>query len=90
MTNITDTIIQSAINEMSNEFDSHDLIFWLMQKHPQEYTKDLYKNRNAEDPIRELHRKIGLKLQGTGLTKLGKLKSLNVRCSPTENVKWKK
>ena len=90
MEDITEGIIQNAIDEMDPIFDSHKIISWIMKNNPQEYTKELYRCVNAKDPIRELNRQIGSALNKFNLIQLGDQNSPNVRGSDTPNMQWKK
>ena len=57
-----DTVFESVLEKMGEQFDSHDFIFEMMRHFPREYTYSLYECRRSKDPIQTLHAKIGRKL----------------------------
>lgn len=86
---ITAEILQSISKELGNEFDSHDIIFSLMRKHPREYATDLFGFVSSPDPILSLHASIGQRLLSLNtLIPIRKVKSLNARGEESENQLW--
>jgi hypothetical protein len=57
-----DNVFETVLENMEDQFDSHDFIFEMMRRFPREYTKALYECRRSKDPIQTLHQKIGRKL----------------------------
>jgi hypothetical protein len=88
---ITDDILQSITSELAEEFDSHDVIFAIMRRHPREYVTDLYGFVSSPDPILSLHASIGQRLLRIDtLTPTKRVKSRNVRGEENENQQWRR
>ena len=88
---ITNQMLDDAILAQEATFDSHDVIRLLMQRHPQEYVRDLYTHVKVADPIRTYHALLGKRLSGLGtLEPLGDVDSPNVRGGRTGNQKWRR
>ena len=87
-----DIVFETVLERMEDQFDSHDFIFEMMRRFPQEYTKALYECRRAKDPIQTLHAKIGRKLLDfrPQIRKTRRKSSRNVRGLPSTNQYWKK
>jgi len=87
-----DEVFETALENMSDHFDSHDFIFEMMRRFPREYTKALYECRRAKDPIQTLHGMIGRKLLefSDRIRKTRRKSSRNVRGLPSENFFWEK
>jgi hypothetical protein len=64
LTAITDAILKEAVRaQPTDEFDSHDVIFWISRNHPRPYAQDLYLGLQDEnDPFVSLHTAIGRRL----------------------------
>lgn len=91
MNNVSDDMIRALIQEMPEVFDSHALIFRIMQRHPQEYVRDAFALINENnDPIHLLHMRLGARFEGLGLTKTRRVTSTNVRGENTENQDWRR
>jgi len=89
---LKDTVFESILDSMEDEFESHDFIFAMMRRFPREYTQSLYECRRAKDPIQTLHAKIGRKLSDMKgrIVKMRKKSSRNVRGLTSSNQFWKK
>ncbi|MBK7078173.1 MAG: hypothetical protein IPH44_38500 [Myxococcales bacterium] len=88
---ITDDILRAVVAELGEEFDSHDVIFSIMRRHPREYATDLYGLVESDDPILSLHASLGRRLLGLDeLTPTKRIKSMNVRGEETENQQWRR
>ncbi|MBN1163385.1 MAG: hypothetical protein JXB45_02290 [Candidatus Krumholzibacteriota bacterium] len=87
-----DEVFETILNNMENDFDSHDFIFEMMRHFPRQYTNALYQCRRSKDPIQTLHAKIGRKLLGFEgkIVKTRKKASRNTRGLPSTNQHWKK
>ena len=90
---ITDDILEEAVRAQdSDEFDSHDVIFWIMQNHPRPYAQDLHLALQDEgDPFVNLHMAIGrrmARLNDIVEQQHRKPTSLNVRGEETECEAW--
>lgn len=61
---ITDSILEEAVRaQESDEFDTHDVIFWISRNRPRPYVQDLYLGLQDEgDPFVNLHTAIGRRL----------------------------
>lgn len=90
---ITEQMIREAIVHMKDEFDSHDVIRWIMRKYPKEYANQLceYNVNNDKDPFPILHSQISQVVGRTTLVaKTTRKISTNARLSDTENQGWRK
>ena len=92
---ITDGILGNAIRAQNEDsFDSHKIIFWIMQYRPREYVHDLnLALDDLGDPFVNLHCAIGRRL--ATLSSLiqqqhEKNKSTNVRGEETECELWQR
>ena len=87
-----DEVFETILENLGDEFDSHDFIFEMMRRFPREYTKALYECRRSKDPIQTLHQKIGRKLLEFRpfIRKLRRKSSRNVRGLPSANQYWAK
>lgn len=90
---ISDAILEQAVwVQLNDEFDSHDVIFWISRNQPREYASDLHVALQDEgDPFISLHTAIGRQL--ASLPHLlqkhnGKVTSLNVRGEQSECQLW--
>ncbi len=61
---ITDEILAEAVQAQDrDEFDTHDVIFWISRNRPRPYAQDLYLAlQNRGDPFVRLHTAIGRRL----------------------------
>ena len=61
---ISDAILEEAVRaQTSDEFDSHDIIFWIARNRPRDYAADLHAALADEgDPFINLHTAIGRRL----------------------------
>jgi hypothetical protein len=91
---ITDGVLGEAIQEQENdEFDTHDVIFWISRNRPRPYVQDLYLALQDDgDPFVSLHTAVGRRL--AALTDLvrqqhRKRRSANVRGEITECEVWR-
>ncbi len=89
---LKDTVFETILGNMKDQFDSHDLIFAMMRHFPREYTSALYECRRAKDPIQTLHSKIGRKLLDFDniIRKTRRKASRNVRGLSSANQRWEK
>lgn len=89
---VTNEMIRALIQEMPEPvFDSHALIFRVMQQYPQEYTRDSYAFVESPDPIRQHHASFGQRLLGIdSIVPTVKKKTMNVRGEQTENQEWRR
>lgn len=92
---IRDAILEEAVRaQESDDFDSHDLIFWISRNRPRPYVQDLYGALEDEgDPFVNLHTAIGRRL--AALTHLveqqqEKRTSLNMRGEETPCERWRR
>lgn len=92
---ITDAILEEAVRaQPTDEFDSHDVIFWISRNHPCPYAQDLYLALQDEgDPFVNLHTAIGRRLVcRASLVRQQHTKrtSVNVRGETTECEVWRR
>lgn len=92
---ITDAILEEAVRaQATDEFDSHDVIFWISRNRPREYVTDLHAALgDAGDPFVNLHTAVGRRL--AALPNLlrqqhRKRRSMNVRGEETECEIWQR
>lgn len=92
---ITDAILEEAVRaQQSDDFDTHDIIFWISRNRPRPYVQDLYLALQDEgDPFVSLHSAIGKRL--AALPDLvqqqhEKRTSPNVRGERTECELWQR
>ena len=92
---ITDEILRNAVQAQdANEFDSHDVIFWIARNRPREYASDLQRALvDAGDPFMNLHSVIAQRL--AALPDLvdqlhRKRTSISVRGEETECEVWRR
>ena len=92
---ITDDILAEAVDaQAGNVFDSHDIIFWVMQNYPRQYAADLHGAMSDEgDPFMNLHMAFGRRL--TALSHLleqqhRKVTSMNARGEETACEVWQR
>jgi hypothetical protein len=91
---ISDAILgQAAAAQPADEFDSHDVIFWVSRNRPREYAADLNAALADDgDPFVNLHTAIGRRL--ASLPQLAqqhrKRVSMNVRGEQTECEVWQR
>ena len=92
---ITDDMLEEAVRaQEADDFDSHDLIFWISRNRPRPYVQDLYGALEDEgDPFVNLHTAIGRRL--AALTHLveqqqEKRTSLNMRGEETPCERWRR
>ena len=90
MPGITDQTLEQAFQNLSEEFDTHEVIQKVMQIAPREYADDLGA-QDVDDPFMTLHSRIGKRLLGFGaIEPTVKVVSMNVRGQENENQKWRK
>ncbi|MHB8878154.1 MAG: hypothetical protein ACYC8T_31035 [Myxococcaceae bacterium] len=90
-THIGKAMLLAAINAMPVEFDSHDLIVYLMRHYPREYVMHLYSRIKQTDPIRQGNADIGKRLARLNqIRKTNRPSSGNIRSGVTENQGWRK
>lgn len=88
---ITDTIINSVLDEMPDDFDTHAFIERLTRLYPSDYTKELCRYKDYDDPFLVLHPLIGKALASNGrVQKMGKVDSPNIGGRSTSNEAWRK
>ncbi|MEO8842498.1 MAG: hypothetical protein ABI704_13070 [Kofleriaceae bacterium] len=94
---VTNDIIRELIREMPDSiFDSHALIFRIMQRYPREYTRDanavLENTAPGTDPITQHHATLGTRFSGieTIAATPRKVSSMNVRGQNTDNQEWRR
>ena len=92
---ISDVILEESVRDQpANEFDSHDVIFWVSRNRPREYVDDLHRALADDgDPFVNLHTAIGRRL--TSLPHLvqqqhRKQVSMNMRGEETECEVWRR
>ena len=95
LTAITDTILEEAVRaQPADEFDTHDIIFWLSRNRPRLYVEDLYRALEDQgDPFKRLHTAIGIRLAGlTAVVEQQHIKgrSPNVRGETSECEVWRR
>jgi len=68
LTAITDAILEEAVRaQPTDEFDTHDVIFWISRNQPRPYAQDLYLGlQDDNDPFVSLHTAIGRRLAALG------------------------
>jgi len=61
---ITDDVLEEAVRaQPAEEFDTHDVIFWISRHRPREYVEGLHAAlQDAGDPFISLHTTIGRRL----------------------------
>ena len=91
---ITDALLEQAVRFQEDEFDSHDVIFWLARNRPREYAADLHESLADEgDPFVNLHTAIGRRLADLGdivQQQHRKRVSMNVRGEETPCEVWRR
>lgn len=92
---ITDAILEEAVRaQQSDEFDTHDIIFWIARRRPRLYAEDLHRAlRDEGDPFKRLHTAIGIRLAGlTAIVQQQHIKgrSPNVRGEVTPCEVWER
>ena len=90
---LTKGIIQQVIDELPDEFDSHEFLRKLMTIAPRVYVNQLKVklDTGAVDPIQTAHSEIAKRLDKVGLLrKLDTVRSMNIRGEVTENQLWQK
>ncbi len=90
---ISRSIIEHAISEIKEDFDSHDLIFWIMKHRPKEYIQELNTDSyiNSSEPFKQLHATIGMNLTHySSITPMGKVTSANLFGNMSSNESWRK
>jgi hypothetical protein len=91
MNHVTDDIIQRAIDELPNQFDSHDFLRKLMLIEPRAYVCELHEKLDTDDPIQQAHAELASQLNRfTSLEKVRRVRSMNIRGQETENQLWRK
>jgi hypothetical protein len=92
---ISDDVLGEAVrSQPSDEFDSHDVIFWISRNRPRDYAADLHVALEDDgDPFLNLHSAIGRRL--AALPRLvqqqhRKQVSMNVRGDQTECEVWRR
>jgi len=90
MGNISDEIVEKAINSLPDVFDTHAVIQTLMMIAPRQYAGDLCAT-SGEDPIQNLHASNGRRLLDFGVIEpTKKVSSANVRGQENKNQEWSK
>ncbi|MCK4575165.1 hypothetical protein KAU34_02015 [candidate division WOR-3 bacterium] len=88
---LRDEQVNEILKLLPEKFDSHAFIFEFMKKYPRDYTKELCKYKDSNDPIRIFHAEIGKLLKrNPNLNALGKNSTINVRGLHSDNEKWHK
>lgn len=88
---ITDTIVNDVIDQMPQQFDSHDFIKRTTRLFPSDYVKELCRLKNHDDPFLVLHPMIARKLASNDrVRQLGKVDSPNIGGNSTSNESWEK
>ena len=92
---VTDAILEEAVrSQQSDEFDSHDVIFWISRSRPRQYVEDLHTAlEDAGDPFVNLHAAIARRLAALPLLvrqQHAKRVSTNVRGEDTECELWRR
>jgi hypothetical protein len=91
MNHVTNAIIQRAIDELPNEFDSHDFLRKLMLIAPHAYVCELHEKLHTDDPILQAHSDIASQLNHfDSLEKVRRIRGMNIRGQETENQLWQK
>lgn len=82
---------QEILDLMPNEFDSHQFILKLAQKHQPEYVRALYACQNVKDraPFREVHKQISQSLNDYAV-RIGERTSPDIFRSDQSNALWRK
>ena len=89
-------IAQAVINELPNDFDSHEFIQKFLTMYEKEYIELLHSYISAKDGriFRAAHAKIGdYLLQNSkqlNIEDTVRVKSMNIKGNNTENQKWAK
>ena len=90
---ITDSILEEGIRAQPvDDFDTHDIIFWISRNCPRPYVQDLYLALQDEgDPFINLHTAIGRRLDRMPpIRGRGKHSSPNVRGEVTSCEVWER
>ena len=88
---ITDTIMNNGIDHMPQRFDSHDFFKRILRLFPSDYTKELCRFQDHNDPFRILHPMIARWLAGSDrVRQMGKVDSPNIGGNSTSNESWEK
>jgi hypothetical protein len=91
---VTDALLEEAIRFQTDEFDTHDVIFWLVRNCPWEYAADLHKSLEDDgDPFDRLHTAIShrlVTLKNVVQQQHRKRVSLNVRGRETACEVWRR
>ena len=92
MTHISNEIILLGIQSMDQKFDTHKLIFWIMENYPRDYINELHDNFiNNKSPYQQLHATIGrLLLQISSIQQQGQITSINLIGKMSSNELWQK
>jgi len=89
---ITDELLLATIQNLPDEFDSHELLRTLATDHPHAYVRELYEKLHTSDPILQAHADIASQLNRElfhgVVAKAGRWPSPNVRGKDTENQVW--
>lgn len=86
---------KEIIDELSNEFDSHEFIKKFMKRHEREYVEMLYKNINTPNGIfravdAEIARFLSVHAVELGIRKDERGSSGNPKMNKSENQSWTK
>jgi hypothetical protein len=91
MTDLTTEKLAAAVASLPTVFDSHDVIRVIMTNNPQEYVRELYEWKDADDPIQAAHADIGESIRAVeGVVPTCKVDSMNIRGRVTKNQQWRK
>jgi hypothetical protein len=88
---ITESIMNDVIDEMPENFDSHDFFRKMNRQKPSKYVEELCFYKDRPDPFFVLHPLIARSLASNDrLKKKGKVKSPNIGGKSTSNESWLK
>ncbi len=92
MQHITDGILRQAVDLQGQVFDTHDVIETITRLAPQEYTLELNRYVNSDDPILSIHPQVGQRLATFTdvIRPMGKVTSTNIGGNETLNDTWEK
>lgn len=88
---IDSTIMDRVLDALPQDFDSHHFIRRLIRMYPSNYTRELARYQDNEDPFLALHPQIAQALaRNSRVRKMGKVDSPNIGGESTSNEAWEK
>jgi len=83
-------VFQDVIDEMPDEFTTHQFILKLAQKYQGLYIEALYPYRESDKPFATLHVELAHQLKNFNLDTIGKVKSISIFGTPSPCMNWRK